>query len=349
MFASAPGWPRGDRARQQRSGDAILTAPYTPRRARAVEVASLHAAREIAATRATFLDLRPVRTMLPAMTQALATRNFIVTGANTGIGKVTARELAREGARVFLACRSEEKTAAVIAEIRNEIPDARVEYVHLDLADLASVRACAEAIIARELPIHGLINNAGLAGARGLTRDGFEMTWGTNHLGHYLFTRLLLDRLRQAGRARIVNVASDSHYNARAIDWSALNQPTRSRTGLPEYAVSKLANVLFTKELARRLEGSGITAYAVHPGVVATDVWRHVPAPLRWLIKKFMITPERGAEASLRCAIDPALADQTGRYYGVGGVEKPPHRLANDLELATALWAKSAAWTGLTA
>jgi dehydrogenase/reductase SDR family protein 13 len=287
--------------------------------------------------------------VMPATAPDLANKTFIVTGANTGIGKVTAKELARAGAHVVLACRSQDKTAAVIDEIKRETGNANVEYVHLDLGDLASVRACAEAIRARNLPIHGLINNAGMAGARGLTRDGFELTWGTNHLGPYLFTRLLLDRIKQAGPARIVNVASASHYRAKGIDWDAVRKPTRTTTGMDEYAVSKLSNVLFAKELARRLEGTGVTTYALHPGVVATDVWRRVPAPLRWLIKRFMITPEQGAEASLRCATDPALAGQTGRYYDVGGVEKEPNPVANDVELAKALWTRSAEWAGLPA
>lgn len=283
------------------------------------------------------------------MANDLTSKTFIVTGANTGIGKVTAKELARRGAHVVLACRSQDKTLPVIDEIVRDTGNAKVEYIHLDLGDLASVRACAEAILARGFPIHGLINNAGMAGTRGLTRDGFELTWGTNHLGHYLLTRLVLDRVKQAGRARIVNVASASHYQATGIDWDAMRRPTRSPTGMREYAVSKLSNVLFTKELARRLEGTGITTYAVHPGVVATDVWRRVPAPLRWLIKQFMITPEQGAQASLRCATAPELADQTGRYYDVGGKEKQPSALAEDAELARTLWTRSAEWTGLPA
>jgi dehydrogenase/reductase SDR family protein 13 len=291
------------------------------------------------------------------MTQDLANRTFIVTGANTGIGRITARELARAGARVILACRSPDKTAAVIDEIKRDTGNASVEYMHLDLGDLASVRACAEAILASGQPIHGLINNAGLAGKRGLTKDGFELTFGTNHLGHYLFTRLLLDRViqagqagaRQPGAARIVNVASASHYNAKGIDWDAMRKPTQSATGMREYAQSKLSNVLFTKELARRLDGTGVTTYAVHPGVVATDVWRQVPAPLRWLIKKFMITPEQGAEASLRCATAPELAGETGKYYDTGGKERAPNPLADDVELARTLWTRSAEWTGLPA
>jgi NAD(P)-dependent dehydrogenase (short-subunit alcohol dehydrogenase family) len=289
------------------------------------------------------------RSMPPVVDTNLANKLFIVTGANAGIGEVTARELARAGARVILACRSRDKTQRVIDEIQRATGNASAEYLALDLADLGSVRQCAEAIVARNLAIHGLINNAGLAGKRGKTKDGFELTWGTNHLGHYLFTRLLLERIKQAGGARIVNVASKSHYQAKTIDWDALREPTRSITGLSEYAVSKLSNVLFTKELARRLDGTGVTTYAVHPGVVATDVWRHVPAPVRWLIKRFMITPEQGAEASLRCATDPELAGQTGRYYDVGGKEKAPSPVADDAALAAALWARSAEWTGLPA
>lgn len=283
------------------------------------------------------------------MTKDLAGKTFIVTGANTGIGKITARELARQGAHVILACRSLAKAEPVLEELRRETGNDQLELVELDLGDLASVRRCAEALLARDLPIHGLINNAGLAGQRGLTRDGFEIQFGTNHLGPYLFTRLLLDRIAQSGPARIVNVASKSHYAARGIDWDTLKQPTRTVTAMREYSVSKLSNVLFTKELARRLEGTGVTTYAVHPGVVATDIWRRVPPPFRWIVKRFMITPEEGARASLRCATDPELAEHTGRYYDVGGTETKPNRIADDAELARTLWTRSAEWTGLPA
>ena len=283
------------------------------------------------------------------MANDLANKTFIITGANTGIGKITASELARRGAHVILACRSKNKTQPVIDEIKAATKNDQVEFIALDLGDLASVRTCAAEILARNIPIHGLINNAGLAGKRGVTKDGFEIAFGTNHLGHYLFTRLLLDKIKQSGHARIVNVASKSHYQAKGIDWDAVRKKTRTITALHEYEVSKLSNVLFTKELARRLEGSDVTTYAVHPGVVATDVWRQVPPPFRWVIKRFMITPEQGAEASLRCATDPELAKQTGRYYDVGGKEKTPNRVADDVQLAGTLWAKSAEWTGLSA
>ena len=280
------------------------------------------------------------------MTLDLANKTFIITGANSGIGKITATELARRGAHVILACRSRAKTEPVIAEIERET-GTKPEFIELDLADLASVRKCAAEILARKTPIHGLINNAGLAGQRGSTKDGFELTFGTNHLGHYLFTRLLLDRIKESRGARIVNVSSKSHYQAKGIDWDRLQKPTHSVTGLREYGVSKLSNVLFTKELARRLEGSGVTTYAVHPGVVATDVWRKVPAPFRWLMKRFMITPEQGAHSSIRCATDPDLASETGRYYNADGREKRPARLADDVALAAQLWQRSAEWTGL--
>ncbi|MGE5180836.1 MAG: SDR family oxidoreductase [Acidobacteriota bacterium] len=281
--------------------------------------------------------------------QDLANKTFIVTGANTGIGKITARELAQRGAHVILACRSKDKTQPVIDDIQRTTGNKQVEFVQLDLGDLASVRRCAEELLARTEPIHGLINNAGLAGQRGTTKDGFEIQFGTNHLGHYLFTRLLLDRIKQSGPARIVNVASASHYQARQIDWSALRETTKTTTAMREYAVSKLSNVLFTKELARRLEGTSVTTYALHPGVVATDVWRRVPRPFRWVMKKFMVTPEQGAQTTLRCATAPELAKETGRYYDKDGKEKRPARLADDAELARELWAKSAEWTGLPA
>lgn len=288
--------------------------------------------------------------MVSRMAQDLAGKTFIITGSNTGIGKVSAKELAKRGARVVLACRSKSKTEPVIEEIKKETGNDQVAFVALDLSDLKSVRACADQLLATEPKIHGLINNAGLVAKRGAkTVDGYQMTFGTNHLGHYLLTRLLLDRMKQTGDARIVNVASHSHYQAKKLDWDAVTQPNKTVVGLKEYEVSKLANVLFTKELARRLEGTEVTTYAVHPGTVATDVWRRIPPPFRWLMKRFMITPEEGAQSSIVCATAPELAKVSGRYYTVGGKEKRPNRAADDADLAAQLWTKSAEWTGLQA
>jgi retinol dehydrogenase 12 len=282
------------------------------------------------------------------MSQELTNKTFIVTGANTGIGKVTANELARRGAHVILACRSKAKTDPVLEEIKRTTGNDKVEFVPLDLADQKSVRACAEAILARNIPIHALINNAGLV-TRGRTKEGFELIFGVNHLGHYLLTRLLLDRIKETKGARIVNVTSAAHYRAKAIDWAAVQETTKTVTGFPEYTVSKLANVLFTKELARRIEGSGVTTYAVHPGGVATDVWRRIPKPFRWIMNLRLISPEEGAKSTLRAATDPALASDNGRYYHRNGSERRPSEVSDDAELAATLWQKSAEWTGLSA
>jgi retinol dehydrogenase-12 len=286
------------------------------------------------------------------MTQDLAGKTFIVTGANSGIGKITALELARGGAQVLMACRSIDKSQPVADEIKQQTGNDKVEIVQLDLGSLESVRKCAAEILARNVPIHGLINNAGItAGLRGertLTPDGFEPTFATNHLGHYLLTRLLLDRIKQTPGARIVNVSSHSHYMARKLDLEKVTK-LGSRVGLKEYEVSKLCNVLFTRELARRLAGTGVTTYALHPGQVATNIWRRFPGPARWLFVKMMgmITPEQGAVSSLHCATSPEAASETGLYYDQKGKQKHPSRLAQSDELAATLWTKSAELTKL--
>lgn len=268
----------------------------------------------------------------------------IVTGSNTGIGRVTAHELAKQGAHVIMACRSEEKTKPVIEEIRASTGNDAVQFVPLDLGSFESVRRAAAEILDLGVPIHLLINNAGLAGAKGTTTDGFELTFGVNHLGHFLFTNLLLDRVRESAPGRIVIVASKAHYKADAIDFDALREPTKSPTGFPEYTVSKLCNVLHAKSLAKRLEGSGVTTYSLHPGVVASDVWRKVPWPFRSLMKLFMISNEDGAKTSLYCATSPEVAAHSGRYYDECR-EQEPSKLALDAELAEQLWQRSEAWT----
>jgi NAD(P)-dependent dehydrogenase (short-subunit alcohol dehydrogenase family) len=266
----------------------------------------------------------------------------LVTGSNTGIGRVTAAELARAGAHVFMACRSAARTAPVADEIRRET-GSEVEFLELDLASLASVRSCAEAFLRRDLPLHILVNNAGLAGRRGLTADGFELTFGTNHLGHFLLSHLLRDRIEASAPARVVTVSSQSHRSARKIPWERLRAPTRSLTALSEYAVSKLANVLFSAELARRLEGTGVTTYSLHPGVIASDIWRRIPPPLRTIAKAFMSSTEQGARTTLHCATAPELAGETGRYYN-DCKEQRPSRVAQDPELGRELWTRSLEW-----
>lgn len=273
----------------------------------------------------------------------LAGKVALVTGANTGIGKVTALELALRGAHVFIACRSTEKSAPVALEL-TQASGREVELLTLDLADLTSVRAAAKAFLERGLPLHLLVNNAGLAGQRGLTRSGFELGFGVNHVGHFLLTSLLLDRLRSSAPARIVNVASRAHYQAKGIDWHRVRAPTRALSGLPEYAVAKLANVLFSAELARRLAGTGVTTYSLHPGVVATEVWRAVPWPVQPIIKRFMLTSEEGARTTLHCALSPEAGRETGLYYDTSRPVEPS-RVARDAGLAEELYRKSEEWT----
>lgn len=276
----------------------------------------------------------------------LSGRTFLVSGANTGIGKETVRALAGRGARVVLAGRSEDKTRAAMTEIAGETGNNDLDYLRLDLGDLESVRSAAETFLASGEPLHVLINNAGLAGARGMTASGFELAFGTNHVGTFLFTELLRDRVVASGPGRIVNVASTGHYRAKGIDWDAVRQPTVTRTAFDEYCVSKLANVLHAQELGRRLEGTGVTTYSLHPGTIASDVWRAVPFGLRHVMKLFMQSTEDGARTSLYCATSPDVADHTGRYYD-DRREKQPSKVATP-ELALELWERTEAWVGST-
>jgi retinol dehydrogenase 12 len=273
----------------------------------------------------------------------LAGQTFLVTGANAGIGYATAQDLASRGGRVHIACRSPEKGAAAAAAIAAASGNDQVRFLRLDLADLASVRQAAREFTELGEPLQVLINNAGVGGQRGRTADGFELHFGVNHLGHFALTQALLPLLTAAAPARIVNVASDSHYQATGIDFDALRNRTKGITGLPEYAVSKLCNVLFAAELARRLAGSGVTAYSLHPGVVASQIWRRVPWPARQLVTRRMLTIEQGARTSLYCATSPAVAGQSGRYYD-SCREAEPSKVATP-ELAARLWEYSLEWT----
>lgn len=269
-------------------------------------------------------------------------RVCIVTGANTGIGKVTAAALASRGAHVFVACRNAEKAKAAIEEIEQEC-GGTLEFLSLDLANLKSVREAADEFLSRGLPLHILVNNAGLAGSRGLTENGFELAFGVNHLGPFLFTNLLLDTLKKSAPARIVNVASRAHYDAKGLHLDRFEQETSSFTGMPEYRVSKLANVLFSSELARRLEGSNVNCYALHPGVVASDIWHRVPGPARALMKLFMISVEEGAKTSIHCATSEDCANESGLYYD-SCATKTPSKFGQDNVLASELWRKSEEW-----
>ena len=270
-------------------------------------------------------------------------RTFLVTGGNTGIGRATVTALAQRGGRVFLTARSAAKGEAAVDAIKAETGSDAVFFLPLDLADTDSVRACASAFLARGEPLHVLVNNAGVAGQRGLTRQGFELMFGVNHLGHFALTSALLGCLTDSGPARVVTVSSDAHYSAPGIDFEAVRRPARGLTGMREYAVSKLGNVLFTQELARRAAGTGVTTYALHPGVVASDIWRRVPWPVRPIITRRMLSVTDGAATSLYCATSPDIAQDSGLFY-----DKCARRAASEVatpELAAELWKHSEMWT----
>jgi NAD(P)-dependent dehydrogenase (short-subunit alcohol dehydrogenase family) len=278
------------------------------------------------------------------MSQDLAGTTFLITGANTGIGRATAHALAERGAGVFFASRSEARTRPVIDEIAGQTGNRDLHFLTLDLGDLDSVRACAEGFLATHRPLHALINNAGLAGRRGMTASGFELIFGTDYVGPFLLTALLLERLKESRPSRIVNVASDAHRSVKGIDYEAIRQPTKTVTGMREYGVAKLGNVLHAQELARRLEGTGVTAYSLHPGVIASDIWRRVPWPVRPLMKLRMRSPEQGCRTSLYCATSPQVAGESGHYYE-DSRRCEPSSVATP-ELAAELWERSVEWVG---
>jgi retinol dehydrogenase-12 len=253
-------------------------------------------------------------------------------------------ELARRGGRVWVASRSAAKGEAAVAGVKAATGNESVFFLPLDLADLDSVRACAAAFLAAGEPLHVLVNNAGVAGRRGLTRQGFELTFGVNHLGHFALTSALLGCLAASAPSRVVTVSSDAHYSAPGIDFSSLRRPARGITGMHEYAVSKLGNVLFSAELGRRTAGTGVRSYALHPGVVASDIWRRVPWPVRPLVTRRMLSVTEGAQTSLYCATStaPEVAAASGQFYD-RCAPRPASAVATP-ELARELWERSQAW-----
>jgi retinol dehydrogenase 12 len=268
----------------------------------------------------------------------------VITGTTHGIGRVTSRELARAGKTVVMLCRNVAAAGEVRDEIVRQVPHARIEVVHCDLASLASVGEAA-AVVRRDFPPLGLlINNAGMVSTRRRTSvDGFELTFATNHLGPFLLTALLSDRLDKA--ARIVIVASRIHYRGR-LELAGVTDARARYRATAAYAQSKLANVMHAFALARRMAGTGISVNCLHPGVVATNLlpsWLRVIKPL---VTKVMFDAERGARSSIYLALDPAVAGISGRYFDENQLPRPAATLADDVELQESLWNTSAAWTG---
>jgi NAD(P)-dependent dehydrogenase (short-subunit alcohol dehydrogenase family) len=274
-------------------------------------------------------------------------KTVIVTGGNTGLGKASAIGLAKLGADVIITSRSAEKGAKARADIEAAAGRA-VRLELLDLASFASIRAFADRILETTPKIDVLVNNAGLIlDRRESTDEGFETTFGVNHLGHFLLTSLLLPRIRESVPARIVVLASDAHYRAkRGLDWDDL-MAARRFNGFEVYAKSKLANVMFARELARRLQGTGVTVNAVHPGVVATEFAGKDDArgPIGWFFRMaapFLRTPARGAETTVYVASSPEIEGRTGRYFA-DCRDKAPSIHARDDAACQRLWAVSEA------
>ena len=269
----------------------------------------------------------------------------VITGTTHGIGRVTARELAGAGYRLLMLCRNAALAGAVRAEIMGAVPGAAVGIVACDLGSLDSVRNAARIVQGETAAIDLLVNNAGIVSTlHRMSVDGFELTFATNHLGPFLLTELLRPRLR-AG-ARIVNVASCAHLRGRLDpdtlrDPHALRDPRARYRPVEAYNRSKLANVLHTFALARRLEGSGITANCLHPGVVATHLlprWLRLVKPL---FSAQMLDAERGARTTLYLALSDEVAGVNGRYYDEFQRPQPASALANDVQLQEALWEAS--------
>ncbi|XP_036391847.1 dehydrogenase/reductase SDR family member 13-like isoform X1 [Megalops cyprinoides] len=282
-------------------------------------------------------------------------KTAIVTGGNTGIGKATAMELARRGARVVLACRNKQRAEAAVFDIRRESGNNEVVYMHLDLASLKSVRSFADTFLKTEPRLDLLINNAGMMGP-GRTEDGFGMAFGVNHLGHFLLTCLLLERLKQAGRSRVVNVAALLHRLG-TIDFATLSTHCDLVTGqsgwhsFRAYCHSKLCNVLFTRELANQLEGTGVTCYSLHPGVINTEFCRHMALWQRLLFlpfaKLFFLDAEAGAQTTLHCALQEGIEPLSGRYFSSCAVQELSAK-ARDDAVARKLWEVSERLSGLS-
>lgn len=281
----------------------------------------------------------------------MAGKVCMVTGANSGIGKITALELAKRGATVVMVCRSRERGEAAQKEIIAQSGNDQVDLLLADLSSMASARAMVDKFKANYDRLHVLVNNAGaLFAERQTSADGLEMTFALNHMGYFVPTVLLLDTLKASAPARIINVSSDAHRAGR-VDFDDL-QSKRKYSSFPVYAKSKLENVLFTVELARRLQGTGVTVNALHPGFVRTNFGGNsagngvVTFLFRLLIKLFAISPEQGAQTSIYLAASPEVAGVTGKYFDKKKAVDPTPQ-AKNLEIARRLWGESERIAGI--
>ena len=282
---------------------------------------------------------------------SLAGKTAVVTGATQGIGLAAAEAFARMGARVVITARSAAKGEAARQAIMKAGGHDKVDVVDADFASMASIRAGAAAVRAKVDRIHILLNNVGAVFMeRAESQDGLELTFATNHIGYFLWTRELLDLVKAGGPARIVNVSSAAHQAVRGVDFDDL-QRRRGYKGFPVYAESKLMNILYTVELARRLEGSGVTANSLHPGVIASGFGTNNKGLLgfatRHLSPIFLTSPEKGARTSIWACTAPELAGTTGRYFS-SCKEATPTKAARDAAAAARLWRVTEEICGIT-
>jgi len=265
-------------------------------------------------------------------------KTCMITGANSGIGKATAMALAGMGADLVLVCRDRERGETAVSEISKQ-GGGTTELLIADLGSQKQVRKVAAEFLSTSRPLHVLVNNAGVAlSERTETEDGIESTFAINHLGPFLLTKLLLDRIKESAASRIVTVASVAHKFS-DLDFDDINSTKRYR-GMRVYGNSKLANILFTRELAKRLEGTGVTANAAHPGAVASNFGRNNPGFMGRMIKvmaPFMRTPDKGAQTSIYLAASPQVEGVTGKYFA-NSKEKEPSKAATSDANAKRLW-----------
>ncbi len=269
----------------------------------------------------------------------------IITGATSGIGRETAKELAQRGAVLVLPIRDSLKGDILKDEILEKVPDAQLDFMHCDLASFTSIREFATAFKKKYNHLHLLINNAGIwETKRNLTVDGIEKNFAVNHLAPFLLTHLLLNTLKASAPARIVNVASDAHKQGK------MNFPDlefeKKYSSLKSYAQSKLANILFTKKLSQKLKGTSVTTNCLHPGVVSTNLFDKMPKLLMGVMNLFMISPEKGAQTTIYLATSPEVENVSGEYFAKSKSKKPaPQALRQDT--ADKLWEISEKYVGI--
>lgn len=267
-------------------------------------------------------------------------RNILITGGNSGIGLEMALAFAGRGDRVLIASRDSARNEAALARIRNAHPPAQIEALSLDLGDFASVDRCAAQVLQRMPVLDVLVLNAGLYTMKLRTlRNGYEAMIGVMHFGHFRLAQHLLEAVQASAQGRIIVTSSMMHRFGR-IDEASFRDASRHRSGIPAYAQAKLANLLFTRELARRLKGTRVTVNAFHPGAVATGIYRETPSLLERVMTAFMLSPRKGADTGLWLADAPELAGVSGEYF-IKRRRKAGSAASRDAAAAAQLWSLS--------